>query len=131
MLLTKSGDLMQEIRGRLYSRNEPCIDLVFASNNKSYEFLIDTGFNGSLCIPRDLAIELNLQIDDEVPYYGIGGTEHIAEISYLELFWFEQIIEVSVLINDGQDFLLGTQLLENKELYINFKTGEVLITETI
>jgi hypothetical protein len=33
-----------------------------------------------------------------------------------------------VYVNEGEDFLLGTALLENKELYINFKTGEVLIS---
>lgn len=52
------------------------------------------------------------------------------DIAFAQIKWFGEILDVSVLVNEGEDFLLGTQLLVNKELYINYRTGKVLITES-
>jgi clan AA aspartic protease len=91
--------------------------------------LIDTGFNGGLCLPRNVFEELGLEVEDEVPFSGIGGHQAMADVAVAEIVWLDKDLEVSVLVNDGQDFLLGTQLLAGKELYINYKTDVVLITE--
>lgn len=93
------------------------------------EFLIDTGFNGSLCLPDYIAKELNLEIEQEMQFSGIGAHQGILRTSRSIIEWFGKEVETSVIINDGNDFLLGTRLLEETELYINYKTGEVVINQ--
>ena len=39
--------------GKVNQQREPCIFVEF-ENGKNVELLIDTGFNGSLCLPRSL-----------------------------------------------------------------------------
>lgn len=119
----------KELPGKVNEFGEACIDVNFLSNNKTYPFLIDTGFNGSLCLPYKIAEELNLDIEEQTTFYGVGDHYENIDVTYTEISWLGMVTEVSVLVNKGNDFLLGTALLDNKELYINYKTKEVLPTK--
>ncbi len=79
-------------------------------------------------MPRKILEELELKVEEQTTFYGVGNHQENIDIAFTEIKWLGKKADVSILINDGDDFLLGTTLLENKELYINFKTGEVLIT---
>lgn len=120
---------MQEIKGKLYAGNEAWIEIYFTGFAKPLEFLIDTGFNGGLCLPKYIAEELNLEIEQQIPFTGIGNHQGSLPTSRTKIDWFGNELETSVIINNGDDFLLGTNLLVDCELYINFKTGEVFITK--
>ena len=120
---------MRELRGKVTVGNEAVVEVEFQPSGQIIEFLLDTGFNGSLCVPRNILEKLNLKVEEETFFDGIGGHSEAIDIAFAEINWFDIFSDVSVLVNDGEDFLLGTQLLTNKELYINYKTGEVLITE--
>jgi clan AA aspartic protease len=122
--------MREELRGRVNEFGEACVDIRFLSNNMTYSFLIDTGFNGSLCLPAETAEELKLNLEEQTTFYGVGDYYENIDIGYTEIEWLGKAPEVSVLVNKGNDFLLGTALLENKELYINYKTSEVLLTQT-
>jgi clan AA aspartic protease len=119
--------MLEELHGKVNEFGEACVEISFTHTDKICRFLIDTGFNGSLCIPRKTAEELNLKVEEQTTFYGVGDHQAEIDIAYTEINWFAETAEVSVLVNEGEDFLLGTALLENKELYINFKTREVLI----
>lgn len=118
---------MSELKGNLYEGNEAWIEIYFSGFEKPLEFLLDTGFNGSLCLPNYIAQELNLEIEQEIQFSGIGNHQGLLQTSRTSIEWFGEEIETSIIINDGNDFLIGTKLLEDKELYINYKSGEVVI----
>lgn len=117
-MLTKNGKLDE---GAAFVK-------VQLKNDIEVEFLIDTGFTGSLCVPKKYLEDLGLKIVSQAPVFGVGIYQDIYDVAFTEVFWFEEWIpDVAVYLNEGDDFLLGTSLLENKELYINYKTGEVVI----
>jgi clan AA aspartic protease len=122
---------MDEERGNVNERHEACVFVEFENGTK-VEFLIDTGFDGHLCLPRSAMDELNLQAVTSTFIYGIGNHTEILEVGKVDVIWCnKKLPNIEFLINEGEDFLLGTALLEDKELYINYKTNEVLITQTL
>jgi len=119
---------MEQESGKVSGNQEPTIEVEF-TNGTIVEFLIDTGFSGSLCIPNSSLADLDLQISSQATIYGGGTHTETFGVAEAEIKWYGELLsEIAVYVNEGSDFLLGTGLLENKELYINFKTGEVLIT---
>ena len=113
--------------GKLYNGEEAAV-LVEFENHNQVEFLIDTGFSGFLCLPRSVLTELDLKISGTTDIEGIGLHSETLYVCVTNIFWLdEKLNDIEIIVNEGEDFLLGTKLLENTELYINYKTGEVLI----
>jgi clan AA aspartic protease len=119
---------MDEERGKVNDRQEACVFVEFAGGTK-VEFLIDTGFDGHLCLPGNAMNELNLRATTSAFIYGVGTHTEAFDVGKVDIVWCnKKLSNIEFLVNEGEDFLLGTALLENKELYINFKTREVLIS---
>jgi clan AA aspartic protease len=119
--------MLQE-SGTVNENYEAVVEVEF-NNGVIVEFLIDTGFSGSLCVPKSYLADLDLQISSQATIYGVGTHTETFGVAVAEIIWCgEKLSEIAVYVNQGNDFLLGTALLKNKELYINFKTSEVLIT---
>jgi clan AA aspartic protease len=114
--------------GKVNKQREPCIFIDF-ENGKSVEFLIDTGFNGSLCVPRSLMTKLGLEKISEEEIFGIGLHTEVVDIAIAEIIWFGRKTEIEILINDGDDRLLGSELLDGKILRINYRNKKVSIAE--
>ena len=119
---------MEQEKGTVNENHEATVEVEFINGTKS-EFLIDTGFSGSLCIPASYLDDLGLKISSQATIYGVGTHTEILDVAEAEIIWCgEKVAEIAVYVNEGNDFLLGTALLANKELYVSFKTGEVLIS---
>jgi clan AA aspartic protease len=114
--------------GKVNVQLEPCIFVEF-ENGKNVELLIDTGFSGAVCLPRSLMSELELKKVSEEEICGIGLHREIVDIALTKIIWFGQQIEIEVLINDGDDRLLGSELLDGKVLRINYRNKKVSIAE--
>lgn len=121
MATTKASGKVNELR-------EPCIFVEF-ENSKNVEFLIDTGFNGALCIPASLADKLELKKKSEVEIFGVGLHQDIVGLAIAKIIWFGRQTEIEVLINDSDDRLLGSELLDGKILKINYRNKKVSISE--
>ena len=81
-----------------------------ATNGETVECLIDTGFNGALMLPRSEATRLGLAVPGRVPIIGVGRARSIADIAELEVEWLGARRAVEVIISDGDDALLGTEI---------------------
>ena len=82
-----------------------------------------------MCIPANYLDDLGLKVSSQATIYGVGTHTETFDVAEAEIIWCgEKVSKIAVYVNEGNDFLLGTTLLKNKELYINFKTGEVLIS---
>ncbi len=119
---------MEQEKGTVNENCEATVEIKFI-NGTIAEFLIDTGFSGSLCVPAKYLDDLGLKVSSQAAIYGVGNHTEVFDVAEAEVIWCgEKLAEIAVYVNEGEDFLLGTALLENKELYINFKTREVLIS---
>jgi len=114
--------------GKVNEQREPCIFVEF-ENGKNVELLIDTGFNGSLCLPRSLMPELELKKISEEEIFGIGLHTEVIDIALAKIIWFGRETEIEILINDGDDRLLGSELLDGKILRINYRNKNLSISD--
>lgn len=127
--LTKSeATAITKESGKVNQQLEPCIFIEF-ENGKNVEFLIDTGFNGALCVPFSLVEELGLKTVSEVEIFGIGSHKESIEMAITNIIWFDRITAIEVLINNGDDRLLGSELLDGKILRINYQNKSLSISD--
>jgi clan AA aspartic protease len=104
---------------------------VQATSGEIIECLVDTGFNGALVLPRDEAVRLNLTILGRVPIIGVGRARQIADIAELEIEWLGQSRAVEVIISDGDDSLLGTELLDGNRLIIDYVAYTATVSDEV
>ena len=72
-------------------------------------------------------LELTKVFEEEI--FGIGLHKEVADVAIANIVWFGKNAEIEVLINDGGDRLLGSELLAEKILTLNYKKGTLAIKE--
>ena len=94
---------------------------------QTWDAIVDTGFNGYLELPASLHSALNPQyLFDTVSLLAAGQT--IVEQLFEVQITFDGIpVTAEVTFVPGSQILLGTALLHDHRLDINFKTGTVVI----
>lgn len=110
--------------------SHPVIEITVSGLEKTATFpaLIDTGFDGYLSLPLTIALPLGLKLA-----YHTSIT--LADGSIKEELLFEAKVKLSrkwqaaaVFINRGSLALLGTKLLENSKLLLDFPNKKVQIS---
>jgi clan AA aspartic protease len=102
---------------------------VRSSSGETIDCLIDTGFDGALVLPRSEANLLNLTILGRVPIIGVSKIRSIADIAELEVEWLGETRAVEVIISDGDDSLIGTQMLNGSRLVIDYINYIVTVSD--
>jgi clan AA aspartic protease len=109
---------MALIKGSVTDELEPVATVRFTAG-RQIECLIDTGFSGALVLPLSIVAGLNLPIvGHEDHLQMIGGEETSAVLALAEVDWLEERRPVVVIVKD--DYLLGAQLLEETQLFIDY-----------
>ena len=89
--------------------------------------IIDTGFDGDICLPVHLAIQLGLELESiQVVELADGSRKNeLVFTGSVTLNGEEK--EIEILLTNSKDTLLGTGLLYEKVLKIDFISGTVEI----
>ena len=117
--------------GTVDDRNRALIDVEVRrtpnSQGASVTAWIDTAFDGHLVFPRSLIEELKLESLVDTEAILADGRKVTLEtfVSYLD--WFEKLIPLQVIANDGKLPLLGTGLLENHILHIDYLNKQLTL----
>lgn len=115
------------IAGQISQVKIPTISLEVAG--VTYLAVIDTGFNGYLELPSGLRSVLPSRYTGRVKSLLAGG-QCIEEETYLVHFPFDgEVIEANVTFVDGEKILVGTQMLRNHRLEIDFPAGTVVLQQ--
>ena len=119
------------LKGRVNSRDEPIvrISLLSSTNRSQSHFaVIDTGFNGTLSLPESLIQRLGWRwIGHES--YEIATGDVVREKVYVgRIRWLGRAQEVDVVASHAKDILIGTRLLEGRQLSIDFRRRHVRIS---
>lgn len=113
------------ITGLVESDGLPVIELPVGG--RTWRATIDTGFNGDLELPFGLATSVNAQ------YFGRGrsilaGGQSIEEEHYLIEFPFDgRVVPALATFIDGNGILVGTRLLQDYRLEIDFVARTVVL----
>jgi clan AA aspartic protease len=86
------------------------------------EFVIDTGFTGDLCLPPEAVSLLRLPFIFDLPANLADNSEVLLPVHEAVVIWDGEEREVRV-IATGRRPLLGTSLLDDLELVIQFTEG--------
>jgi len=91
------------------------------------EAIIDTGFDGELSLPKEIAITLGLKLIGFDEFELADGSE-IRELQFKGRARLAgKTRTVRILVSDSQDTLIGTQLLKDCQLTVDFSTNKVRI----
>jgi len=117
--------------GKVDDRNRALIDLEVRqtpnSQGTSVTAWIDTAFDGHLVFPLLLVQELELQSLVDTEAILADGRKVTLETFVCYLHWFGKLIPLQVIANDGKLPLLGTGLLENHVLHVDYVNKELTI----
>jgi clan AA aspartic protease len=91
--------------------------------------LVDTGFDGWVCLPTLIAIQLGLELFG-LQVVELGDGSEIEELVFRGAVTFKQKMrDVDITLTNSADALLGTGLLEDSVLTIDFVERTVEIAQ--
>jgi clan AA aspartic protease len=89
---------------------------------------IDTAFNGTLVIPREDIARMGMTPSSTAQAVLADGNVADVETYKCYLEWFGRVYQTQVVANDGKFPLLGTKLLADRRLLIDYATKSVALT---
>lgn len=108
----------------------PYVSLYLPASGGNHEFVVDTGFNGSLYLPEDKIATWNLQFISSIPVVLANQTRVIADAYECTVFWFGLPLQVSALAGpSGCDSLVGMELLKGCRIELDGWANEVRIEQ--
>jgi clan AA aspartic protease len=98
-------------------------------NGSQIECALDTGFNGFLLLPRKF-IENNLLsfVGNESVIMVEQNTTEV-EVAAGEIIWLGEKLAVRILVSENNECLIGTKMLVDSKLEIDYKDLTVKITK--
>jgi predicted aspartyl protease len=100
------------VKGWLASDHTPYVTINVLEAGVGREFVVDTGFSGSLYLPEDKIADWNLRFITSAPMILANQSVLIADVFEANVVWFSVKHRVSVIAGPaGCDSLLGMELL--------------------
>jgi clan AA aspartic protease len=97
------------------------------SRRQALTVWIDTAFNGGLVIPYQQIERLGLKQASTTQAILADGHSVDLETFTCHLDWFGDVYRTQVVSNDGEFPLLGTLLLANRKLTIDYRTRTLVL----
>ena len=118
------------IKGEISLSGSPIIEtkVIGSKTEVTLEGILDTGFDGHLCLPTTIAVSLGLELIKLRNSELADGTILEDEPVFLgKMEWNGDIIDVDIVLTKSDDTLLGTALLRGMEVRLNYLTDEIVI----
>jgi predicted aspartyl protease len=87
--------------------------------------IVDTGFDGDLCVPIRDAVRLGLELVGELPVELADGTQKNELLFGGSARFFSKTHEVRITLTTSEEALIGTRLLNRYPLAIDFPGGQI------
>lgn len=99
------------------------------SNGAKIECVIDTGFNGSLLLPRKFIEENSMKFVGMEEVVMVEQNTILIETAIANLIWLGEEFSLQILVSENNEALLGTQMFIDSKLEIDYKNLTVKITK--
>ena len=113
------------ITGTVTVSGTPIIQMVLAG--QTWDAIVDTGFNGHLELPQSLKSVLNPKYLFDIVSVLAAGQTVIEQLFEVQIAFDGKTITAEATFVPGSQILLGTAMLRDHQLEINFKTGNLVI----
>lgn len=110
--------------GSVNSLREALIE-VRLSSGEAIVCVVDTGFDGGVMLPRAFADHLQLPIIGRLAFEMVGGTRLFAQVGLANIEWLDEVRQIEIIVSDGNDALIGTELLSGTTLKIDY-VGQIV-----
>ena len=120
------------MRGYFNDAGQPRITVFLFGNRgeTTIDALIDTGFDGALCVPTPIAIPLGLELYGD-QYYELADGTISQGLTYQAIVHLgEETRRIEISLTESEDALLGSELLDGYVLEINYGNRTVEIRES-
>ena len=92
------------------------------------EGILDTGFDGFLCLPIALAVSLGLELIDVTCTGLADGTILEDELVFAgQAEWDGAVMDIDILLTRSEDALIGTAFLKRYLVQLDYKTNTLKI----
>jgi len=118
------------IEGFVNEFDEPIIEIDMKFNtegSKKIEAIVDTGFNGYISLPTPLIEKCKWEFLGTEEYELANGEVTIEKVYLGDIIFDGEELLVFGLANRSYDTLIGTKLLKDKILKVDFKVSKVVI----
>ena len=121
------------MRGYFDDGGHPRITVSLFGNRgeATIEALIDTGFDGALCVPIPIAIPLGLELYGNQNYELADGTVRQGLTFQGIVHLGEETRRTEVILTESEDALLGSELLVGYVLEIDYGNRTVEIRKSV
>lgn len=113
--------------GRVNSYREAVVLLRF-QGGAVIECVVDTGFDGALMLPRTFVSQIPISVIGELTFEMVGGARMSAAVGLTVVNWLEGLHQVEVIVSEGADALIGTELLIETILTIDYRSSRLGIS---
>lgn len=115
-----------QIYGYFNLSDEPTVELGIGSSR--LELLVDTGFNGTMIIPSQIANRLDLRFEGPEEFQSVTGEVFLADAYSAEVDWFGDRVRVAVAASRHvNEAILGGHMLKDCRLMIDYGNRTVMI----
>jgi len=95
---------------------------------RTVEGILDTGFNGFLCLPISLAVPLGLELIDVITSELADGTIVEDELVFAgQAEWDGAFMHIRILLTKSEDILIGTDFFQGYRVQLDHPAGTVRI----
>jgi clan AA aspartic protease len=98
-------------------------------NGSQIECALDTGFNGFLLLPRNFIENNSLPFVGNESVIMVEQNTTEVEVAAGEVNWLGEKLAVRILVSENDECLIGTQMLVDSKLEIDYKNLTVKITK--
>jgi len=118
---------MPQESGNVNAFREAFVGIRLAHGN-AFLCVIDTGFDGALILPASVAEHLALPVVGRLAFELVGGARMTADVALGEIEWLGERRSVEVIMSEGDDALVGTEMFEGAILTIDYANRLVTIS---
>ncbi len=119
---------MAEEKGIVNENLEAVLQIRLLNGATIYSVL-DTGFDGSLLLPRKFAKENSMHFLGPEKVMLVEGISAEIETALVKMNWLSEEISIRIFISETDDALIGTEMLVDSVLEIDYKNRSVKITK--
>jgi clan AA aspartic protease len=119
---------MPQESGSVNALREAIVEIRFVGGD-AFECVVDTGFDGALIVSASFAKRLGLSVVARLIFELVGGARMSADVALGEIEWFGQRRTVEVILSEGEDALIGTEMFEGAKLIVDYANHLVTISQ--